>query len=445
MWRVLVAHWPVPRAFRLEMHSCRRSLPSDTPLCGGPELFALSYPVGGNDGHQRSVLWPITDTIDVVMESQPGSCDLYNYKAACCELTRTPFQDEVTAVLASFLSGCHRRTCRAVDLGANAGLVTSTMLWLGATVVSVEPQQDLAKAINATAQLNCWSHRSIVLNAKACEWPPTYHLGAACMKPRKASAGWRYAGGVPKAIQARMALRPVGGLPLDAVFFAGLDRASTSLPLHVDLIKADGDRPEAMWLSSIERMLTHGLLSVGAIVIEGNNLPAATLVKLQRRHRLEAFRLDAGPGVPWGDSRRWLSPNTGWDRYSPPGTIARLERVRGRLDRDLLEEEIFSLRAMRHVFRIKPNLTIAQWQTVNAKLLNFDRLPGASKANRLTRNDLLFVNTSHFPLFHKPEPLPVTASSVEALAAGLRGGLGVDDKPDALIKTGRAYSQSHNG
>ena len=40
-------------------------------------------------------------------------------------------------------------------------------------------------------------------------------------------------------------------------------------PVHLDLIKADGDGPEADWLAEIERLLTLWAVTVGALVIEG--------------------------------------------------------------------------------------------------------------------------------------------------------------------------------
>ena len=62
------------------------------------------------------------------------------------------------------------------------------------------------------------------------------------------------------------------------------------------------------------------------------------------------------------DERRYMT-SRGWDAYSPPGTFGRIDRVRG-LSRDALEEELFSIRAMRHIFRIRSNLNASEWQTV---------------------------------------------------------------------------------
>ena len=51
-----------------------------------------------------------------------------------------------------------------------------------------------------------------------------------------------------------------------------------------------------------------------------------------------------------------------------------------KLERDDLEEEMFGVRMIRHAFRIKPNLTVAQWKTVLLRIYNY-------KA-RYSRNDV---------------------------------------------------------
>eukprot|EP00966_Prymnesium_polylepis_P073333 1702611-Prymnesium_polylepis.2 len=55
--------------------------------------------------------------------------------------------------------------------------MTAHMLSLGAHVISVEPQPDLAAAVRETALLNCWTERSLVLNSFACE-----HANSNCMR-----------------------------------------------------------------------------------------------------------------------------------------------------------------------------------------------------------------------------------------------------------------------
>ena len=122
---------------------CKRARPSH--LCGAPELFARSYPV--------HLPWP-HGTTDFVLEERPGKCDLFGGKpAVCCDHTvrLSKFVEPVVDdVVASFLAGCHRHACRAVDLGANIGLHTMAMLNMGATVIAVEPQPDLVDGSSGT-------------------------------------------------------------------------------------------------------------------------------------------------------------------------------------------------------------------------------------------------------------------------------------------------------
>ena len=111
---------------------------------------------------------------------------------------------------------------------------------------------------------------------------------------------------------------------------------------------------------------------------EGSNIRPETMHRLQHVHGYSFWRLD------WLDGRRFLRPD-GWDAYSPPGTFAPLLRYRaqhasidgehskyspkhlrnghsgGNETRDLYEDEMFSIRAMRHVFRVKDNTTLHGW------------------------------------------------------------------------------------
>ena len=84
------------------------------------------------------------------------------------------------------------------------------MLSLGAHVVSVEPQPDLALAVKETAQLNCWEGRSKVLNAFAC-----IKEKERCMRERFSpdvsyGRGWRW-GGVHKRARAQVCVLCVCG------------------------------------------------------------------------------------------------------------------------------------------------------------------------------------------------------------------------------------------
>lgn len=65
----------------------------------------------------------------------------------------------VIEVLIGILGDCPLRQCHVLDLGGNMGYVNSYAAALGAKVISVEPQFDLASANRATIELNCWQHR----------------------------------------------------------------------------------------------------------------------------------------------------------------------------------------------------------------------------------------------------------------------------------------------
>lgn len=127
-----------------------------------PPATATSPPSCASHLYSRSYTlperWPFPP-IHLVMESQPGTCDMYKSSQACCAAA-SRFSDvfieaRVREVIASFLTGCQRRTtsrpCLSLDLGANNGWMSAYMLSLGSHVVAVEPAPDLAMAVNDTA------------------------------------------------------------------------------------------------------------------------------------------------------------------------------------------------------------------------------------------------------------------------------------------------------
>ena len=345
------------------------------------------------------------------MEDVPGTCNLYESRPSfCCELTR---QDDesiegfVREAIVSLLGGCHRRRCRALDVGANNGWMSSYMLDLGAHVISVEPQVDLAAAVRATAALNCWEDRSIVFNNFACSCSNSSTRcfdghNKLCLRPKVPSRKlWRAEGlaegpkpsSTPRSSRRRARRngqrskanvsgieggaqrieqrweQNVTGIGIDDLIFYGTH--SRKAPHHVDLIKLDGDGPEFLWLRAVEQLLSkHNLLTIDAMIVEVQlrdttshalNMSrikwARTFAALQQKHGFEFYRLDQH------DFRRLLT-STGWDAFSPPGTIGKLGRVRGALARDAVEDELFGVRAMRHLFRIKNNLSMAEWDVV---------------------------------------------------------------------------------
>jgi hypothetical protein len=344
------------------------------------------------------VPWPFSDFWLVMELSRPHSCDLYEITSPslCHRLSKGDFLDEpeahVSATIASVLGGCHRSGCQAVDLGANNGWMTALMVQMGARVIAVEPQPDLARAVNETMVVNCWDDRVRVINAKACALAPAAASSAAlrslrlgqyksCMMPAPVvncslKGGWRL-GHRAGQFRARLEYgdrsgqrcskilqlpRTVGGVPLVDVLTAASrpSRKSASQqpprpPRPIDLIKLDADGPEGGWLEEIDHLITIGNISVRSLIVEGERLLPAALHALtshparasaaadtpditlslplaasfvrpavfqrfQNVHGFTFYRL------PSNDNRRYFDRD-GWDLLSPPGTLARLDRL----------------------------------------------------------------------------------------------------------------------
>ena len=373
--------------------------------------------------------WPI-DAFHLVMElGTPGSCDLYAHRSRgfCCDLGRREggrhqrLTDEpephMMEAIASFLEDCSRRPaarqCRALDLGANNGWMTSAMLSLGSHVVAVEPAADFARAINETATLNCWSDRLTIHNSRAC-----VRGRGECFEPRRCPdcsgcGGWRW-GNIYGLDQNKVRYGrncssilnlpdTVGGRDFEELLWeaAGPDG-------RIDLLKMDADGPEGQWMNALERLLSSGggergergengerggssssphtsggggrRLRVHTIIVEASAVEPRTMVRFQSNHGYTVLRLDQH------DGRRWLTPE-GFDAFSAEGTIERLGRfvdeheaadrkhckyspptrlvpMGDNISRLQLEDEWFGVRNMRHVFHIKPNLTEQGWTTI---------------------------------------------------------------------------------
>ena len=223
---------------------------------------------------------------------------------------------------------------------------------------------------------------------------------------------------------------------------------------EIDLLKMDADGPEGGWMERLEQLLSSGAaLRVRTIIVEGSNLKPATLQLLQSKHNYTVLRLDEH------DERRAIT-RQGWDAYSPSGTIARLDRFRdehyahdrarckysprsthlkpmgdnvSRLD---LEEEWFGVRAMRHVYRVKPGATAQGWTTILQPVIRCS-YPAQYVFTLDTEEELLPPKKKPAPGFHRsPEwqhtsagrqsgPPPSSDTSGELPAEG--GGGGGDD------------------
>lgn len=391
---------------------CGIPSPRTHSLCAASDIARRAYPLLPH--------WPV-GVINLVMEREPGTCDLYSEPDVCCQLTGPrgdiPMERHVREVIISFLSGCSaERPCRAVDLGANNGWFSSLMLGLGAHVISIEPQSDFARAIGESARLNCWAHRSTVLNKFACGAPCQYRTklqpstdhvrcpfadALACVRIKRVpgesgfvpckkkgctgmkETAWRFvtsqaAAGLPRVQKRREAIQAkldaVRGMTIEQIFLGehvvpfghpralgdmnafAWNRTIVQRPVHYELVKMDGDGPEVTWLRNLHDLIVMGEISVGAIVFEGNGSIRPGVLKLFQALNYTLFRLDVN------DERRYMT-SRGWDAFSPNGTFGRLNRVRS-LPRDALEEELFGIRAMRHVFRVRGHLNDSEWETI---------------------------------------------------------------------------------
>ena len=161
--------------------------------CGRSSIHARSYAI--------PTRFPFPPALRLVMERTPKSCDLFADRSFCAAFAadRT-FEPEfhVREVIASFLDGCHQRSCVALDIGANLGWFTAMMLALGANVTAVEPQADLAISMRETIELNCWATRARVLTAflDAAQPGEAPIIDGASTRP--VTQGWRAGRGWPQ-------------------------------------------------------------------------------------------------------------------------------------------------------------------------------------------------------------------------------------------------------
>ena len=270
-------------------------------------------------------------SIRLVMEAEPGTCNLYRDSEFCSRFSSgRDFEPEyhVKEAVASFLTGCHLRACPTIDLGANNGWVSSYMLSLGAPVLSVEPQADFAAALRDSAALNCWAGRSAVFNGFATHKPRAQGragFGEPPLERMNMSTRFIYrAGGIPTRLGSSPAwVHAVPVVPLNSILLGhpskeldaallggegsalegrgsspgstmlcrlhglcggettGVTQGSKQLVPWYELIKIDVDGPEGAWLGHIERLLTTRKLRVNTMIVECHQCLSTTLHRLQ--------------------------------------------------------------------------------------------------------------------------------------------------------------------
>lgn len=316
---------------------------SDASACAyNPEMLARSYPMPRH--------FPLGDPFHLVMESAPGSCDLYDGASArmkngtvrsICELFSNGvlMQPEVHSrqVISSFLGDCHlRKSCSAVDIGANNGWVSGMMLALGVkSLTSVEPQADLADALQQTARLNCWDSahgRSVRVLSNAIG------LDASLAgKPITLRCGYR--------------------LYHFSKRYRGRNCTTTLVPIHevvreprYDLIKIDVDGIDGLLLQWLQQRIKSGQLSVETIFIECSGCDPIVLWSFQQELGYHAYLLDNT------DERRVLSKE-GRDIANNFKPIA---------DLDPMLSERYALRFLRHVFYVSRKADKAAWRRIDA-------------------------------------------------------------------------------
>ena len=345
--------------------------------------------------------WP-WGAFHLVMEFTPNTCDFYAEGATsfCSGMAalNPPSggsgdpESHVTEALASFLSHCARSSCRSLDLGANNGWMTGYMLSAGSHVLAVEPSKDFARAITETGRLNCgWTDRLTVRNVRAC----TPGMGQACLAPsacgKCSCGGWRWGStqGAPQIDVAHgKGCAERFGLPanVSGLAFEDLVWEAAAGTGEIDLIKMDADGPEGLWLKALSVML-HGdrPLRVRTIIVEASNVDPRTMHHFQNVLGYTVLRLDIH------DARRHIT-REGFDAYSAPSSIEPLDRLQEQhepidrlrckysppgphrpladnVPRTKLEGEWFAVRAMRHVFHIRPNTTVQGWATIMQPVL----------------------------------------------------------------------------
>ena len=247
---------PMDAAAPLPATAVLAPAPLHTTITPASPFYNLSYPLPN--------WFPFPAGHRMVMETVPGTCDLLwdgGTPAPCAAFgARRSYEPDphVREAIASVLHGCAH--CACIDVGANIGVMTALMASLGSSVVSVEPQLDLAEALKKTVALNGWDNRVRVLAGFA-----TMLLPSERRSRRMAISG--------------LAFRPCGwpepgasdcfnpkSTPWDAPFINV--REEMRALKHVDLIKVDTDAVDGEMLQGILDEVASGAVNVTSVICE---------------------------------------------------------------------------------------------------------------------------------------------------------------------------------
>lgn len=303
------------------------SRPDEREWCGRPALRKRSY--------LMPAYFPYMVSTRMIMEHAPNTCDFYATSGFCQSQWRgmPVYEAHMGEAVASVLLGRCLGRCRALDIGANNGWLALRMAALGANVTAVEPQVDLARALQESGELNCWGDRLRAYAAYVEVDPAKAALGT-----MKSIPGYRV-GGRRNDLQ----FPPVPPVSLDQLL---LHEAGGCW----DLIKLDADGPEGEWLARIEHHLSEGTLCAHSILVECNGCMPKTLHALQHQHKYTAFLLDGHTDYHFVDWRGIDVLNPGSDEGDPE-----------------FLQSLYSVRLMRHVYLVH-HMSKQRWERAFSKL-----------------------------------------------------------------------------
>ena len=295
---------------------------------------ALSYP--------SPAFWPLP-TLPVVMESQPGTCDLCWMDVAarpnpCDDMSASRLwapDPHVREAVVATLGACAAMPgeCNMLDIGGNMGVFSLWGWALGARVVYVEPQLDLVTAFAKTVELNCAGDDVTVLH------------GFISHDASKANSSIAFDGyGYRQCQVDALGQAPLTITPCEARVVY-VDEILLAHP-RWELLKIDYDADDVDLLAHVLELVAAGAVDVRAFVIEFNDCRGKGHV-LQRAHELgyTAYLLNVHL------NRRFFDA-TGHDV------------VNGYLPVDLgapLWEEVFWQRGIKVMYKLAKGLSLDQY------------------------------------------------------------------------------------